>query len=294
VVARCEVLDVPLAAALAGTPRLVAVLVDANDPGNAGTVVRLADAAGADAVVFAGDSVDAFNPKVVRASTGSIFHLPLTRASRDELLAALAAAGLTAIATTGAADLELPQAAEDGLLELPTAWVFGSEAHGLPDDLLEGADQTIRVPIYGRAESLNLATAAALCLYASATAQRRARTLLSADPSAERHRRGLSAGRRSIDHHSHADMANSRTRPVDRIQVSGRPGSRSAWSRIPASTMSVTMTTSTWMRSRTVTHRESTSTSATALPRQKTAPRTLLVSGVSAHGQMLAIRLGSA
>lgn len=172
-VARCGVLDVPLEQALGGDPRLVAVLVGAADPGNAGTVVRLADAAGADAVVFAGESVDPFNPKVVRASTGSLFHLPIARASRDELLPALAAAGLSAAATSGGADTDLFAASADGLLDLPTAWLFGSESHGLPAELLDAADVTVRVPIYGRAESLNLATAAAICLYASAAAHHR-------------------------------------------------------------------------------------------------------------------------
>ncbi len=172
-VARCALLDVPLSDALSGDPKLVAVLVDAADPGNAGTIIRIADAAGADAVVFAGDAVDAFNPKVVRASAGSLFHLPIARANREELLAALAAAGLSTAATSGTAETDLFEAASDGLLDLPTAWLFGSEAHGLPADLLDEADVSVRVPIYGRAESLNLATAAAICLYASAGAQRR-------------------------------------------------------------------------------------------------------------------------
>lgn len=176
IIVRCATLDVPLSEALADGSKLVAVLVDANDPGNAGTVVRLADAAGADAVVFAGESVDPFNPKAVRASVGSVFHLPIARAvDTDELLAALAAAGMSVLATTGAADVDLDAAGRDGVLDLPTAWLFGSEAHGLPAHLVEAADAAIRVPIHGRAESLNLATAAAVCLYASASAHRRER-----------------------------------------------------------------------------------------------------------------------
>ncbi len=172
-VARCATIDVALAVALGTSSKLVAVLVDANDPGNAGTVVRLADAAGADAIVFAGESVDAFNPKAVRASVGSIFHLPVARATDlTELLAALAEAGLSVLATAGSADLDLNEATADGLLELPTAWLFGSEAHGLSTEIIAQADQAVRVPIYGRAESLNLATAAAICLYASASAHR--------------------------------------------------------------------------------------------------------------------------
>ncbi len=173
IVARCASVESPIADALGAAPRLVAVLVNAADPGNAGTVVRLADAAGADAVVFAGDSVDPFNPKAVRASVGSIFHLPIARVPDvDEMLTALGAAGLSVLATTGAADLDLNQATADGLLDLPTAWLFGSEAHGLPTELVSQAEAAVRVPIYGKAESLNLATAAAICLYASAGAQR--------------------------------------------------------------------------------------------------------------------------
>jgi TrmH family RNA methyltransferase len=172
-VARCRLLDVDLDSVLRAAPRLVAVLVQTNDPGNAGTIVRLADAAGADAVVFAGDAVDPFNPKAVRASTGSLFHLPIARAADPlEAVAALSGAGLSVLATTGAAELDLDAARDGGILDLPTAWLFGSEAHGLPAPVVAAADERIRVPIHGRAESLNLATAAAICLYASATAQR--------------------------------------------------------------------------------------------------------------------------
>jgi TrmH family RNA methyltransferase len=173
IVALCRSIEVDLGTALSGSPKLVAVLVQTNDPGNAGTIIRLADAVGADAVIFAGDAVDPFNPKVVRASTGSLFHLPIARATDPlQLLAVLSEAGLSTLATTGGAELELDAARADGLLDLPTAWLFGSEAHGLPTELVVAADASIRVPIHGRAESLNLATAAAVCLYASAGAQR--------------------------------------------------------------------------------------------------------------------------
>ena len=171
-VARCALAWTPLEDLLANDPKLVAVLVESADPGNTGTVIRLADAAGADAVIFAGDGVDPFNPKAVRASTGSLFHLPLVTApDAQALLGRLSSAALSVLATAGTADVDLDTA--DDLLELPTAWLFGSEAHGLPDALLAAADERVRVPIYGRAESLNLAAAAALCLYASARAQRR-------------------------------------------------------------------------------------------------------------------------
>jgi TrmH family RNA methyltransferase len=177
IVVRCAHPQTTVADVLAGSPKLVVVLVRANDPGNAGTVIRLADAAGADGVILAGDSVDAFNPKAIRASAGSLFHLPVARAADEAaLLDELSGAGLSVLATTGAAELDLDAASADGILDLPTAWLFGSEAHGLPDDVVASADEAVRVPIYGRAESLNLASAAAICLYASASAQRRAAT----------------------------------------------------------------------------------------------------------------------
>jgi TrmH family RNA methyltransferase len=151
----------------------VAVLVGVADPGNAGTVLRVADAAGADAVIFAGDSVDPHNGKCVRASTGSLFHPPVARC-RDvgEVLTAGKAAGLWLVAADGHAERHLDAAADTGDLDRPTAWVFGSEAHGLPGAVLTAVDGALRVPIYGAAESLNLATAAAVCLYASARARR--------------------------------------------------------------------------------------------------------------------------
>jgi TrmH family RNA methyltransferase len=172
-VAVCGQLDVPLARALDRRPRLVAVLAEIRDPGNAGTVLRTADAAGAGAVVFAGDAVDPYNGKCVRASAGSLFHVDVVRAGDPgAAVTALRAAGLTVLATTGYGDTDLDDLADDGTLARPTAWLFGSEAHGLPAALTDAADARVRVPIHGRAESLNLAAAAAVCLYASARAQR--------------------------------------------------------------------------------------------------------------------------
>jgi TrmH family RNA methyltransferase len=179
IVARCAIALTDLSEVIGAGPRLVAVLVETNDPGNAGTIIRLADAAGADAVIFAGESVDPFNPKAVRASTGSVFHLPVVRAADVfGLVTALSDAGLSVLATTGAAaNTDLDTATDDGILDLPTAWLFGSEAHGLPAEVIAVADESISVPIYGAAESLNLATAAAICLYASARALRSGQTL---------------------------------------------------------------------------------------------------------------------
>jgi RNA methyltransferase, TrmH family len=176
-VAVCDLLDVSVEVALAARPTLVAVLVGVADPGNAGTVIRVADAAGAGAVLLAGDAVDPHNGKAVRASTGSVFHLPLAR-SRDAaaVLAACRAAGLTLLAADGRGELDLHDPRAAAVLAAPTAWVLGGEAHGLPAEVAAAVDHRVRVPIHGRAESLNLATAAAVCLYASAQQQRAART----------------------------------------------------------------------------------------------------------------------
>jgi TrmH family RNA methyltransferase len=171
VVAVCEQVDVTLGAALGKRPRLVAVAAEIRDPGNAGTVLRTADAAGAGAVIFAGDAVDPYNGKCVRASAGSLFHVDVVRTGLD-LAGELRASGLQVLATSGYGADDLDSLLDDGVLSAPTAWLFGSEAHGLPRELLDAADRRVRVPIYGGAESLNLAAAAAVCLYASARAMR--------------------------------------------------------------------------------------------------------------------------
>jgi TrmH family RNA methyltransferase len=173
ILAICDLLDRPLGQVLAASPTLVVVLVGIADPGNAGTVLRVADAAGADAVVFAGDTVDPHNGKCVRASAGSLFHLPVARARDiDGVFDDCRAAGLRLVAADGYAETDLDAATETGSLARPTAWLFGNEAHGLDSGTRAKADEALRVPIYGSAESLNLATAAAVCLYASARAQR--------------------------------------------------------------------------------------------------------------------------
>ena len=168
----CDFVDVPLDRLDNSKLRLVAVLANVRDPGNAGTVLRSADAAGADAVIFADASVDLYNGKCVRASAGSLFHLPVVAGSPlRQAAAALRGAGLQVLAADGGASRELDELEGDGALGRPTAWLFGNEAWGLPADLLAFADEAVAVPIYGRAESLNLAAAAAVCLYASARAQ---------------------------------------------------------------------------------------------------------------------------
>ncbi|GAA2059071.1 TrmH family RNA methyltransferase [Leifsonia soli] len=156
----------------AGSPRLVAVLEEVRDPGNAGTIIRAADSAGADAVVLSGRTVDLYNPKVVRSTTGSLFHLPVAvGADLADVVGRAHTAGLQVLAADIKGE-DLLSARRDGELTRPTAWVFGNEAHGLDDELLGLVDRVVTVPIYGKAESMNLATAASVCLYESAFAQR--------------------------------------------------------------------------------------------------------------------------
>ena len=221
-IAVCRFVDSTLDDVLAARPRLVAVLVEVRDPGNAGTIIRAADSAGADAVILTSASVDPYNPKTVRSTVGSLFHLPLViGADLDDLHERLRSAGLTVLAADGYGSTSLddlqdagaarragvgspqpdrsrvpgpttpvsadrdagpavghaPRAPHDGNegvhLEHPTAWLFGNEAQGLPREVSASADARVAVPIYGRAESLNVGTAATVCLYASARAQRR-------------------------------------------------------------------------------------------------------------------------
>ncbi len=169
----CDFVDVPLERVAAARPRLVALLANVRDPGNAGTVLRTADAAGADAVVFADASVDLYNSKCVRASAGSLFHLPVVAGTRlTEAVTALKGAGLRIVAADGRAGARLDDPRTRAVLGAPTAWLFGNEAWGLPAELAALADESVAVPIYGRAESLNLAAAAAVCMYTSASALR--------------------------------------------------------------------------------------------------------------------------
>lgn len=151
--------------------RLLVCCARVSDPGNAGTVIRCADAFGADGVVLSAESVDPYNPKTVRATVGSLFHLPIgIGVEVPAVVDAARAAGLQVLAADGSGE-SLAALAAAGELARPTLWLFGNEAHGLPDDLARLADRVVAVPIFGSAESLNLSTAAAVCLYASATAQ---------------------------------------------------------------------------------------------------------------------------
>jgi TrmH family RNA methyltransferase len=170
VVAVCQQFHVSIDDVLAEKPKLVAFLAQIRDPGNAGTVLRAADAAGADAVIFSKGSVDIYNPKVVRSTTGSMFHLPFViDADISSSLQRFKEAGLSVLGADVAGDsLSTIPASE---LVKPTLWLFGNEAWGLEPEVSELADKLVQVPIFGAAESLNLATAASVCMYASAFAQ---------------------------------------------------------------------------------------------------------------------------
>jgi TrmH family RNA methyltransferase len=157
----------------AQTPALLAVFEEIRDPGNAGCVVRAADAAGAGGVVFTAASVDPRSTKAVRASAGSFFHLPVIRAgSTAEIVEALRCAGLRILAADAAGTVALTALREaPGTACAPTAWLFGNEARGLSSEARGAGDAIVRIPIYGSAESLNLAMAATLCLYETAVAR---------------------------------------------------------------------------------------------------------------------------
>jgi TrmH family RNA methyltransferase len=170
-VAVCEVPQQTLSDVLASAPRLVSVAVGISEPGNAGTLIRIADAMGAGAVVLAGHSVDPYNGKCLRASTGSIFSIPVVEEPDPAAaVAALREAGLQTLATTVDGEIDLDTA--EPLLSAPTAWLFGPESQGLPADVAALADRRIRIPMPGNAESLNVAAAAAICMYQSARAAR--------------------------------------------------------------------------------------------------------------------------
>ncbi len=170
IAAVCRVPESSLDAVLADGPRLLVLLTNVRDPGNAGTVIRGADATGAAAVLVSEASVDVFSPKVVRSTVGSVFHLPVvTGLDTETTIARLRADGIRVIAADGAGEQLL------GAVDLtpPHAWVMGNEAWGLPQETRALCDEVVRVPIWGKAESLNLAMAATVCLYASAGAQNR-------------------------------------------------------------------------------------------------------------------------
>lgn len=170
-VAECRSIAAQWSQVSADSPRFVVVAVDVSEPGNAGTLIRVADAMGADAVVLADNSVDPFNGKSLRASAGSVFNVPVVPAGDAAVVAEnFTARGGAVLATTLDGELSLDDA--DPVLAGPCAWIFGNEAHGLDSATAALATHRINIPMRGGAESLNLASAASICLYATARMHR--------------------------------------------------------------------------------------------------------------------------
>lgn len=161
-----------LAQVIDRTSSLVVVLDEARDPGNVGTIIRTADAAGADAVVLTGESVDPFNAKAVRSSAGSVFNIPVvTGVSSAAVAQQLADLGILTVATSLAGDTDLYDPEFLHSLQSPVAWFFGNEAHGLSSEVERELDRRVLLPIYGQAESLNLAISTGICLYTTLQAR---------------------------------------------------------------------------------------------------------------------------
>lgn len=143
-------------------PTFLVVCADVRDPGNAGTVLRSAEAAGADGVVFCDGSVDVFNPKTVRASAGSMFHVPIVSSGAPaDVLERLAASGVRRLGTVAHGGTPYDEVDLTG----PVALVVGNEANGLPDELLGHIDELITIPMAGRTESLNVSMATAVLCF---------------------------------------------------------------------------------------------------------------------------------
>jgi len=143
------------------TPPLIVVIDSIQDPGNVGTIIRTADAAGADAVVLLPGTCDAFMPKTIRSTAGSIFNIPVVASEADRLLDWLREKNIALAITAGDAEGVIYQVDLSG----PLAMVFGNEARGVSRRLRTSAVAALRIPIFGKAESLNVATSAAICLY---------------------------------------------------------------------------------------------------------------------------------
>ncbi|HEX3540610.1 MAG TPA: RNA methyltransferase [Acidimicrobiales bacterium] len=173
VMAIVERMDVPLATLQPSdqgdTIPLIVVCVDVRDPGNAGTILRSAEAAGASGVVCCDGTVDVFSPKTVRASAGSVFRVPVVAGGDPvAVLAELGRWGLARLATVAHGG----QSYSEADLTVPVALVLGNEAHGLPDDVAPELDGRLTIPMAGRAESLNAGMAAAVICFEAARQRR--------------------------------------------------------------------------------------------------------------------------
>jgi TrmH family RNA methyltransferase len=171
IIAICHWVTRPIEEILRSGVSMVVIIDGAGDPGNVGTIIRTAHAAGADGVVLTHDTVDPHNGKCVRATSGSIFHLPIAVGAHADEIASMARHSDLCLAVT-AADGQV------GLYDLVSrpqrpaiAWILGSEAHGVSAELRSVADLTVRIPMFGGGESLNVGSAAAICLYSDAAAR---------------------------------------------------------------------------------------------------------------------------
>ena len=165
IIAVCGLLEYSLDDVVQSGANSAVVLESAADPGNVGSIIRTADAAGASGVVLTNGSTDPFGGKVVRATAGSLFHLPVVdEVDVQSLLARVSTTGMTLVVATGDGDDDV----FDWLEGAPASicWVFGTEAHGVSDEMRAAADARVRIPIAGRAESLNVGAAVAVCLFA--------------------------------------------------------------------------------------------------------------------------------
>ena len=179
IIAVCPLVTTPLDTLMLGAvgdsaaPPFLVVLDRVNNPGNAGTVIRSADALGANGVIMTEGSVDPHNGKCVRSTAGSLFHVTISDGvTASDAIAACRAAGVVIVTAHAAGDVDLDAPAAIPLLRGPVAWVFGSEAHGIDAQWRDAAGVSVRIPMVGAAESLNVAAAAAICLYATARMRR--------------------------------------------------------------------------------------------------------------------------
>ena len=140
---------------------LIVAVDGVQEPGNLGAIIRTSDAAGADAVIILKGTCDVFMQKTIRATAGSIFNIPIIYAGTDKFLEWLKSNGIMLIATV----LDSDKSIFDTGLKKPIAFVFGNEAHGVSNEIKRKADLILKIPIYGKAESLNVSASAAVCLY---------------------------------------------------------------------------------------------------------------------------------
>ena len=146
---------------ISGNHKFVLILDRIQDPGNMGTIIRTADSAGVDAIILLKGCVDIYNPKVIRSTMGSIFDMNIIHATQDETVDFLKQNGFNIVSSYLQTDNYYHETNYEGKIAL----VIGNEANGINDDLISKSDKLIKIPIYGKAESLNAAISAAILMY---------------------------------------------------------------------------------------------------------------------------------